>query len=211
MTLVALSGAYGAGGSRIGPRLAERLGVPFLDRAIAAAVADELAVPLDDAEAHDEQLSGRWLDRLLSGFIGPDTGVPTPVPAKVASADDFRAATEEVLARQAATGQGVILGRASAILLREEPHVLRARLEGPPELRLRQAMKLERIDEDTARRRMRRQDQAHEAYARRFYGADIRDPALYHVVIDSTAISLDVCVELLTLAARAIARADDRL
>ena len=58
MTLVALSGAYGAGGSRIGRMLADRLGVPFLDRAIPAAVAEELAVPLDDAQAHDERLGG---------------------------------------------------------------------------------------------------------------------------------------------------------
>ena len=34
MTLVAISASFGAGGSRIGPALAERLGVPFLDRAI---------------------------------------------------------------------------------------------------------------------------------------------------------------------------------
>ena len=40
--LIALSAAYGAGGSIIGPALADRLGVPFLDRAIPLAVADRL-------------------------------------------------------------------------------------------------------------------------------------------------------------------------
>ena len=54
MTVVTISASYGAGGSRIGPRLAERLGVEFLDRVIPTAVADRLAVPLDDALAHDE-------------------------------------------------------------------------------------------------------------------------------------------------------------
>ena len=34
MSLVALSASYGAGGSVIGPALAERLDVPFIDRAI---------------------------------------------------------------------------------------------------------------------------------------------------------------------------------
>ena len=32
MTLVTISASYGAGGSRIAPALAERLGVPFLGR-----------------------------------------------------------------------------------------------------------------------------------------------------------------------------------
>jgi Cytidylate kinase-like family len=30
--LVTISAAYGTGGSLVGPRLADRLGVPFLDR-----------------------------------------------------------------------------------------------------------------------------------------------------------------------------------
>ena len=70
ITLVTISGAYGAGGSRVGPELAQRLDVPFLDRAIPAAVAERLAVPFDDAEAHDDQLSDSWLERMLRGFIG---------------------------------------------------------------------------------------------------------------------------------------------
>ena len=39
MTIVTVSASYGALGSEVGPRLAERLGVPFLDRAIPSEVA----------------------------------------------------------------------------------------------------------------------------------------------------------------------------
>ncbi|HYB27041.1 MAG TPA: hypothetical protein VEF89_10550 [Solirubrobacteraceae bacterium] len=38
MTLVALSAFNGTGGSVVGPTVAERLGVPFVDRAIPLAV-----------------------------------------------------------------------------------------------------------------------------------------------------------------------------
>jgi hypothetical protein len=37
--VVTLSASFGAGGSVIGPRVAEELGLPFLDRAIPVAVA----------------------------------------------------------------------------------------------------------------------------------------------------------------------------
>ena len=70
MTLVAISASYGAGGSRVGPALAERLGVPFVDRAIPMAVAERLDVSPDDATAYDEQAPGGWLERMLRGFIG---------------------------------------------------------------------------------------------------------------------------------------------
>ena len=57
--VVALSASYGAKGGLVGSILAQRLGLPFLDRAIPAAVAAELAVPLDEALAHDDQASPR--------------------------------------------------------------------------------------------------------------------------------------------------------
>lgn len=203
MTLVALSGAYGAGGSRIGPALAERLEVPFLDRAIPAAVAEALAVPFDDAEAHDEQISGSWLERMLASFTGHDTA-PMPAPSARTTAADFRAATQAVLLRQAATGRGVILGRAATIVLQRHASVLRARLNGPAARRIEQAMRLEAIDEPTARERQRQLDHAHATYAKHFYGVNIEDPSLYHLVLDSTTIDIDTCVDILVAAAHSL-------
>jgi len=161
VTLVALSASYGAGGSRIGPVLAERLGVPFVDRAIPTAVAEQLSVPLDEAVAHDEQTAPSFIERMLGGFLGSDTGAPTPLPAQAMSGEDFRRATEEVLCRQAETGEGVILGRGGAVVLREHPQALRVRLDGPVERRVRQAMRIQNVDEETARRTVRQLDRAH--------------------------------------------------
>ena len=52
--VVTISASYGAGGAYVGPQLAERLGVPFVDRAIPTEVAQRLAVPLTEAIHHDE-------------------------------------------------------------------------------------------------------------------------------------------------------------
>ena len=203
-TLVALSASYGAGGSVVAPKLADRLGVPFVDRAIGVAVAAALDVPLEDAEAHYEPGGESFLDRLLRGFIGTDVGVPAPVPADAFTSEDFRRASEDVLRKQAASGEGVILGRAAVIVLREDPRALRVRLDGPAERRVRQAMELGGIDERAARAALERLDRTHAAYARQFYGADIRHPSHYHLMIDSTAIEIDDCVELIATAAAAL-------
>lgn len=205
MTLVALSAAYGAGGDVIGHALAERLAVPFVDRAIPLQVAEHLDVSVNDVAAHDEQSSESFLDRLLRGFVGTDIGVPAPLPAESFTSEDFRRATESVLLRQAATGEGVILGRAGMIVLRDDPRVLRVRLHGPPERRLRQAIRVGGIDEQTARETLDRLDRGHADYVRQFYGEEIDDVALYHLVIDSTTIELQACVELIARAAEALA------
>jgi Cytidylate kinase-like family len=200
-TLVALSASYGAGGNVVGPALAERLGVPFLDRAIPVKVAEQLRVSPEEVDAVEDGHPG-WLERLLSGFSAGETVVPTPLPGAGLNSEDFRRETEKVLLAQCQTGEGVMLGRAGAIVLRDDPAVLRVRLDGPKELRLRAAMGFGGIDEETARRTVDRLDRTHADYARELYGADIRDPALYHLMIESTAIDVDTCVELIATAAR---------
>jgi cytidylate kinase len=210
VTVVALSAAYGAGGSHVGPALAESLGVPFVDRAIPLAVAQRLDVDLPTAEEHDERLGGGFLKRVLSGFVGHDASAPAPVPPEFVMGEDFRRATEAVLLRQADTGEGVILGRAAVIVLRGRPGVLRVRLDGPPDRRAAQAARLGEISIEEADEGRRRVDRAQAAYWTRFYGAEISDPSLYHLMVDSTAIELDACVELLAVAARTQAQASLR-
>jgi cytidylate kinase len=203
--LVAISASYGAGGSEIGPALAERLGVPFVDRAIPMAVAEQLEVDYADAAAHDQSFGGHSLiERIMSGFVGSDTVVPTPLPAETITSEDFRRATEAALLEQAATGEGVIVGRGAAILLREDPRALRVRLDGPVEARIAQAMRLGGIDRETAARTQHRLDRVHEEYVRHFYDVDVRDASLYHVSLDATALPVEAAVEVIFRAAETV-------
>lgn len=201
MTLVAISAAYGAAGSRIGPAVARRLDVPFVDRGIPLAVADRLDVSVEDALAHEERASGSLLERLLSGFQGADTGAPAPLPADLVRAEDFHHAAREVLLAQARTGEGVILGRGAVAALRDDPRVLRVRLTGPVPRRIEQALRLGAPDRDTAKRGLRQLDRAHADYLRQFYDVDIDDPSLYHLVIDATAFAPELVVDLIASAA----------
>jgi Cytidylate kinase-like family len=203
MSLVTLSAPYGAGGSQVGPAVAERLGVQFLDRAIPTGVAERLAVPLRDAIERDEAV-GSWLTRALLSFgqAGPVLAGATPVPGSVLTEEAFREATEQVLRQHAAEG-AVILGRAGAIVLRDVPGALHVRLTGPRESRIAQGMLLEGVDRETAERHVEETDRARDAYVRHFYRCDARDAALYHLVIDSTAIPLSACADLVVEAAQA--------
>jgi cytidylate kinase len=200
--LIALSASYGAGGNVVGPALAERLGVTFVDRAISVKVAESLDVPFEEADAVEVESPGR-LERLLRGFIGTDTTVPTALPSAALTSDDFRRETERAVIAQCETGEGVVLGRAAAIVLHDDPRVLRVRLDGPRAERIGQAMAFGDIDEGTATRTLARLDRTHAEYARELYGVDIRDPANYDLVIDSTRFDPDTCVELILTAAAA--------
>ena len=64
------------------------------------------------------------------------------------------------------------------------------------------------IDRATAEHELRAADLSREAYVRHWYDVEPRDPSLYHLVIDSTAIDLEGCVELMALASKRRGPAD---
>ena len=106
-----------------------------------------------------------------------------------------------------ATGEGVILGRGAVVLLREHPGALRVRLDGPADRRARQAAAIQSLEPEAADRACAQFDRTHEACCRQFYGVQVQDPALYHVVLDSTSIEFDACVEIIARAAGCLAQA----
>jgi hypothetical protein len=200
LAVVTISSAYGAHGSEVGRAVASELGVPFLDRAIPAAVAEKLAVPLEEAETHDEALTG-FIDRLLGAFVvmGSVYGSATP-PPDLPDEDAFRAATEHIIREHARSGSAVIVGRAGMIVLADEPHVLRVRLSGPLEARIERAAARYGLTSEQARRQERETDGARAAWVRRLYGRDVTDPSLYDLVINATKFGVEECVELIVAA-----------
>src|SRR4051794_25387248 len=136
MGVVTISAAYGTAGAEVAPAVADRLGLPFHDRAIPAWVAGRLGVPVEEAEANDETVvRGLWrLVASLGTMPDPVGGVlPTSV---LPDARAYRQQTERVLAEIASGAGGVVLGRAGAMVLRDRPDVLHVRLDGPPDRRL---------------------------------------------------------------------------
>jgi cytidylate kinase len=200
--VVTISASYGAGGAYVGPRLAERLDVPFLDRAIPNEVARRLAVPLAEAVRHDET-AGSVFERFIRVLApsGLAFGARPFLEHEIVDDAAYRDATEQVIREQAAREGGVFLGRAAALVLRGTPRALHVRLYGPAARRIERAVALEGITPDEAGRRLADNDRAREAYVHHFYGVDPNDLRHYHLAIDTTEIDLDRCVEMIAAAA----------
>jgi len=200
--VVTISASYGAGGAYVGPRLAQRLGVPFVDRAIPNEVAQRLSVPLAEAVRHDET-SGSVFERFVRILApaGLAFGARPFLEHEIVDEAAYRDATEQVIREQASREGGVFLGRAAALVLADSPHALHVRLYGSRERRVERAVTLEGLEREEAERRLADNDRAREAYVHHFYGADPNDLKHYHLAIDTTEIDLDCCVELIASAA----------
>jgi cytidylate kinase len=199
--VVTIAALYGAGGSAVGPRVAERLGVEFLDRAIPASVARRMGLPEAAVASYDEQPRSR-MGRLVESLAR----VPNPSGDESAEhldldEDRMQAEIEEFLARASASG-GVVLGRGGAVVLGSVPGALHVLLTGPRQARVEQAMRIEGVDQKTAEQRLEANDSARREYVRGRYGVDGDDPSLYHLVIDGTAFGVDACADLIATASR---------
>lgn len=201
--VVTVSATYGAGGTVVAPLVAEKLGLPLLERVVTPDIARELRGPLREGLNEDERPDAGWrhfvaaLSRLPALF---GSSVPQPEQA-VGDEDRLRYAAEHALRDVLATG-GVAMGRAAMVVLKGEPGVFHVRLDGPVGARIRQGMEIEGVDEPAAARRQADTDAARMAYVERFYGVDPHDPTLYHLVVDSTAVPLRCVADLVATAAR---------
>ena len=200
--VVTVSASYGAHGDRVSRALAERLGLPFVDRAIpTSAAARQLDLPEDVAESLDDHVPSRW-ERFVSAFATTAIPLgPAPLPSEVpVTAERFRSATAAALRGVADTTGAVVLGRAGMVVLGDRPDVLCVRLDGPVEARIAQVV-AQGVDEAAARQGQREVDRAREAYARVFFNARQDDPRLYHLIVDSTVLSVAACIDLIVRAA----------
>jgi hypothetical protein len=201
--VVTFSAAYGAAGAEVAPAVAERLGLPFHDRAIAAQVAGRLGVPVAEAEANDETVVRGWWRLVASLGTMPDpVGGVLPMAA-LPDARAYRQQTERVLEEIAAGAGGVVLGRAAAMVLGKRPDVLHVRLDGPRDRRLAAAVERSGSPLDDVRRAMEVNDRTREAYVRHFYRCDPEDARHYDLVVDSTGLPLETVVDIVVTAARA--------
>jgi cytidylate kinase len=115
----------------------------------------------------------------------------------------FQEKSEAEIRSIAATTGGVIRDGAAIVILPEESVVLRVRLDGPIERRVRQALAhMGDADEAAVRAELEESDKAWERYYRRAYGVDVTEARRYHMVIDSTTLDWTLCVDMIEQAAR---------
>jgi cytidylate kinase len=191
--IVTVAAEHGAGGDLVAPRVAEALGVPFLDRMLPAS----LVAAAEEAERQ----SG------LVGRLARASTVLAGEPVERIDSDEGRVRAElaEFLTR-ASTEGGVVLGRGGVFVLADAPAALHVLLAGDHEGRVARVAEREGIDRAEADHRVRAQDRARKDYMQRVFSADADDRKHYHLVVDTVALGIDASVELVLAASRARTR-----
>ena len=189
MAILTISHEMGSGGAEIGMALATRLGYTYVDN-------EELLGRAQRYGLAEERLARLVEDR------------PSWVERFDAETRRCILALQAVLYEFAQADNVVLIGGGGQWLLRGVPHAFRTRIVAPfPERVTRLTATLsaqgrERVTPKTVAQFIRRDDIQKAARMRYLFDADVKDPSLYDVLINTAAFSRAAAVQLLADLAR---------
>ena len=236
MAVIAMGGLSGGGGRALGPMVAERLGADYVDRLILTNVARHVGATVEALHQREErpptrgERFSRILQRILQRsavtaaggdpYFGPGVAaflteeyedLPQPTITRGHEVEDevYIEAIGRAMHDLAASGNVVIVGRGSHIILKDMPGVLRAGVVARLEDRVAAIMDRERLSREEAQETIQARDQARAHYFRRFFGIEDPDsPELYHMVINSSEMSLEYATEVVVQACAALEKGE---
>ena len=201
MRVITISRQYGSGGGEIGARLAARLNWRLIDHELVAQVAHELGITERTAQERDEYTEG-FIARLLSRMhvypLTPAIGAAAELtPYQQTDEHRYQEILRHVVETAADSGQVVMTGRASQVILAGRRDVLHVRIVAPLQARIAYVAVREGLDEAGAQARVQLKDRDRSRYLQTVHHHQVDDPMLYDLVINTGVLSLDKAVELI--------------
>lgn len=205
MIVITISRQLGSGGRDIGRKVAEKLGITYLDNEIVSAAARMAGVSeeaLSDADERRPTLLGQIADLLARYPTAVELGIPTVDIEPSMSQDTFRHLIEDVIRDVASKGSAVIVGRGGQMILKDNPIVFPVHVYAPFEVRVKRVAEREHISRSEAEKAVRDADHHRSGYIRTYYKADWQDPNLYALMVNTGRLDIDTSVDLIVQAAK---------
>jgi cytidylate kinase len=190
--VVTIFESYGSGAEEVGPRVAEALGVAFHAQAFSS----------DDLEGSAEQRDEGLLSRVLTAMGGSYAALEGPAVAMLQRDDHELVLRNTRWVMDAARPGAVIVGRNGARILADRPGALHVRLDAAVHWRVERAARTGDITPDRAAKRQRREDELRADMSIRLYGWDPREPSGYDIVLNTGALGVAACADIIVHAGR---------
>ena len=184
-TVITIARSYGSGGRTLGKLLAEQLGINCYDR--------EILRMASDASGINEALFGQADERLkrspLFGILKKNPYKGGVIPPENS---DF------VIKELAEQESCVIIGRCADYVLRDDPDVIKLYFCAPKRDCVARVMNQNGLSEKEAEKRIEKIDKYRAEYYRYYTGRDWNDARNYNFCLDTTSMSYEKLVEVVT-------------
>ena len=192
--VITINRELGSGGRTVGRMLAEKLGVPYFDKAVIKALQERYNLSAEDIERLKGQETSWWAEfKRKMTFSDTDydlnqTGIETE--------DIFRAETN-ILKALAKDESCVIAGRSAFYIFRENPNHLSILIQASMPCRMARVAREQNMSKEEARMTIEKVDKMRENYVNEFTGTSRYDTRNYHLVLNMDELTEDAAVAII--------------
>ena len=187
--VITISRQFGSGGRSIGKQAASQLGIPCYDQELLEKIAAESGFTREFVQERGEYALYR--NRLANAF--------SDRTAQGMSPQDYLWSIQRKLILQLAQqGPCVMVGRCADYILRDAAECLRVFIHADLDLRADRIVRLYGETSETPVKRLKDKDKRRAAYYRFYTDLEWGDARNYHLCLDSGAVGLDRCTEIIT-------------
>ncbi|MBU1106660.1 MAG: cytidylate kinase-like family protein [Candidatus Riflebacteria bacterium] len=215
MPIITISREVGASGTYIALKLAEALGGTCYDQQIIHEIAEKMGKPksqLEDFDQNSYNRVGVFFQEALASIaqggmvfhpfgIGPldwdSAEMFTTYPRNSFQEKDYYDVLTQVIKEIAEQPNSVILGRGASQILKGHSDAFHVRLVADTADRISQLMKEQNIDQHQAEELINGKDAAAANFIYDFFDAEINDAHQYHLVVNTSQIIPDRCIEII--------------
>ncbi|HNT76180.1 MAG TPA: cytidylate kinase-like family protein [Anaerolineae bacterium] len=121
---------------------------------------------------------------------------------RVEASESYTELMRQVIQEYAQVGNVIIVGRGGQVLLHDHANVLHIRVMAPKPLRIQRLVERLGLDAKEAEKQINQSDKERARYLKHFYDVAWEDPDLYHMVVNTGKISVDLSTHLISEAAQ---------
>ncbi len=187
--IIVISREYGSGGSAIGRKLAEQLGIPYYDKDFLNKAVEDSGLSPDFLEEEEQKFINSLLFSLATGGYRHNNDK--------AMADQVFIAQSNAIREVAQQGSCVIVGRCADYVLKDGFDVFSVFVTGDLPDRVRWAVEVCGADSRRAEQFVKNKDRSRARHYEYYTDRDWGVPGNYHLTVNSSRFGHDGCVELI--------------
>lgn len=200
--IITINRELGSGGRTVGEKLAERLNVPFYDKALIQALEKKYNLSVEEIEKLKGRSHSWWADfkrAMTIGFTASSTYHKSGFVDEpdLLITDEMFQAEQEILKGIAEVESCVIAGRSAFYVFRDEPNRLSILIQASMEQRIQRLMTKKGISHDEAEALIHKVDKMRENYVQKYTGTSRYDARNYDFVFSMDGKTEDEIVDLI--------------
>ena len=202
--VITINRELGSGGRTVGRKLAEKLNVPFYDKALINELKKKFNLNTEQIEKLKSGKSDWWREFINSAlYLGQGMNElwyyqrMTGKEGYLVTSSDMFEQDKEILTRVAEEESCIVAGRSGFSVFANHPNHLSILIQAPLEYRIQRIMTKQELTREEAEKIIKKVDEIRENYVKKYSGTSRYDTRNYDLVINMEGKTEDEAVDLI--------------